>query len=84
VGIEILFYGIGFLWLLLLLRFLQKPIRLILRLFFSTMLGGMLLLLLNTLAIAPLQLAVNPATALITGILGLPGVAAMLFIKLWL
>lgn len=84
-GTEILFYVVGFLWLLLLLRFLRKPIRFIFRLCLNTFFGGVLLLLLNSFGTAAgLHLAVNPATALVTGILGLPGIAAMLFIKLWL
>ncbi len=84
-GMEILFYAIGFGWLLLLLRFFRKPLRLIFRLVLSSILGGIMLMLLNTFGGAwGISLAVNPVTALVAGVLGLPGIAALLFIKLWL
>jgi len=84
-SVEVLIYMAGFLLLLLLLRLLRKPFRFILRILISTLLGGTGLLLLNTFGGAlGISLAVNPVTALIAGVLGLPGIAALLFIKLWL
>ncbi len=84
-GVEVLVYMAGFLLLLLLLRLLSKPLRFILRICISTLLGGAGLLLLNTFGGAlGVSLAINPVTALIAGALGLPGIAALLFIKLWL
>lgn len=84
-GMEILFYAVGFGWLLLLLRFFRKPLRFILRIVLNSIFGGLALMLLNTFGGAwGLSLAVNPITALLAGILGLPGIAALLFIKLWL
>jgi len=84
-SVEVLIYMAGFLLLLLLLRLLRKPFRFILRILISTLLGGTGLLLLNPFGGAlGISLAVNPVTALIAGVLGLPGIAALLFIKLWL
>ena len=80
-----LWLAIGVLILLLLIRALKKPLRFLLRLCIRTALGGATLLLLNTLgAGAGLSLALNPVTAFLCGMLGAPGLGAMLFIKLWI
>lgn len=84
-GMEILLYVAGFAGLLLVLRFLGKSLRFLLRVGISTLLGGALLTVLNTFGTAwHIGIAVNPLTAFLAGILGLPGVAALLFIQLWL
>ncbi len=85
IGMDVLFYMVGFGVLLLFLRFFHKPLRIVLRLVISTLTGGLLLMLLNSLGgTVGISVAVNPVTALIAGALGLPGIAALLFIKLWL
>ncbi|MBQ7037199.1 MAG: pro-sigmaK processing inhibitor BofA family protein [Clostridia bacterium] len=82
---EILLYLGGALGVWLALRFFRKPLWLIFRILLSSLFGGILLMLLNTFGTSVgVCLAVNPVTALLSGILGVPGVLAMLFIKLWL
>ncbi len=78
---ETLIYMASFLLLLLLLRVLRKPLRLIFRLALSSLLGGGTLLLLNSLG---LSLGLNPITALVAGILGIPGVGVLAFFKYFL
>ncbi len=78
---ETLIYMASFLLLLLLLRVLRKPLRLIFRLALSSILGGGALLLLNSLG---LSLGLNPITALVAGILGLPGIGVLAFFKFFL
>lgn len=57
-------------------RVLIVPMRLVWRLCFNGLVGGLGLLGLNILgAFVGIQLAVNPCTALVAGTLGLPGVA---------
>ena len=85
IGNEVFMYMAGVIGLFLVFRCMQKPFKLIFRLLISSALGGLMLILLNTFGAAwGLTLAVNPVTALISGMLGVPGVAALLFIKLWL
>ncbi len=85
IGTEVLIYMVGFAFLMLLLKVFRKPFRFVLRLLISSALGGLMLMVLNTFGGTwGISLAVNPVTALIAGLLGLPGVAALLFIKLWL
>jgi len=85
VGTEILIYIAGFTGLLFLLRFFGKSLRFILRVGVSTLLGGVLLTVLNTFGAAwGIGIAVNPFTAFLAGVLGLPGVATLVFIRLWL
>lgn len=82
---EFLLYLLGAVGIWVLLRFFGKPIRFLLRMVISSVFGGILLLLLNTFgASCGIYLAVNPVTAFLGGVLGVPGVLAMLFIKLWL
>lgn len=54
----------------------------ILRLLFNTVAGAFLLVALS--ALTPLNLPLNPLSALITGILGLPGAALIIVITLFL
>ncbi len=82
---EVLLYLLGAVGICFLLRFFGKPIRFLFRIALSSVFGGILLLLLNTFGASyGICLAINPVTACISGILGVPGVLAMLFIKLWL
>ncbi len=84
-GMEVLLYIAGFGILLLFLRLFAKPLRFVLRVGVNTVLGGILLMLLNSFGSTfGLQLAVNPFTALVAGMLGLPGIFALLLSKLWL
>ncbi len=84
-GKEVLLFLAGGVGILLALRYFRKPFRFIFRILASSLLGGVLLMLLNTFGAGlGLYLPVNPVTALLVGFLGVPGVLALLFIQLWL
>ncbi len=78
-------YMASFLLLLLFLRIFRGPLRLVLRLAVSSLLGGIGLLLLNTFgAAAGIGIAVNPFTAIVAGLLGVPGVAVLFALQIML
>ena len=82
---EVLLYLLGAAGVFVLLRFFGKPLRFLFRIALSSVFGGILLVLLNTFGASfGIYVAVNPVTAFISGVLGVPGVLSMLFIKLWL
>ncbi|MGI6161115.1 MAG: pro-sigmaK processing inhibitor BofA family protein [Christensenellales bacterium] len=71
----ILLYVAG--WLLL------APFKVLLRLLINGVLGGLLLWVVNLLgSIGGISIVINPVTALIAGVLGVPGVIMILVIKL--
>ncbi len=65
----------------LLLYFLKKPVRLFFRFFTRTALGGLLLVLFNTLGF---PMGVNAVTASVVGLLGIPGVIGLYILKTFL
>ena len=68
-------YGFGLLIIYLLARMLVVPLRILAFLLLNGAIGGAALWILNLLgAYFGLHLALNPATALVTGLLGVPGV----------
>ncbi|KYO66100.1 pro-sigmaK processing inhibitor BofA family protein [Thermovenabulum gondwanense] len=75
-------YAFGLLMLYAIARILIAPVRLILKLIYNGIIGGILLVILNMLgAFFGIHIAVNPLTALIAGFLGVPGIILLLFIK---
>ncbi len=81
----ILAYSIGLLILYFLGSTLFKvfkiPVRLIVSIFINSIIGGLLLLLLN---MFNFDIGVNPWNALVIGILGIPGLILLIVLKLLL
>lgn len=76
-------YVLALLAVIVLGRVFLKPIKFILRLVLNTLLGGLVLIILNTFGgRIGIQIGVNPLTALIAGLLGLPGVLLLIAAKL--
>lgn len=76
-------YILGLVGVLILARLLAKPFRILLKLFLNTILGGLLLIVLNTFShVWGLQIGVNPFTAAVIGVLGLPGLLLLILLKL--
>jgi len=76
-------YLLGLLILYILIRARYVPVRLMLFLLYNGVAGGLLLWVINLVAqFAGLHIGLNPVTAVIAGILGLPGIAALLFLRL--
>lgn len=74
-------FGLFLIYLIGLL--LVIPIKVILRLIVNGILGGILLLVFNLIGgIFGLTLAINPLSAIIAGILGVPGIILLLIIKM--
>lgn len=81
---EYLFYILIGLAVLLAIRIFTLPIKFFFRLLWNTFLGFLLLLLFNMLGgLIGLTIGINAVTALIAGVLGIPGVILMLLVK-WL
>ncbi len=80
---SIAIYILGLVGVLIVARLLAKPFKMLMRLFLNTVIGGVLLIVLNTFShVWGLQIGVNPFTAAIVGILGLPGLVLLILLKL--
>ncbi|WP_026486416.1 pro-sigmaK processing inhibitor BofA family protein [Caldanaerobius polysaccharolyticus] len=72
--------GLGILFLLGWV--LIVPIKILLKLIFNTIIGGILLYILNVFgSFTGLSIALNPVTAVVAGLLGVPGIAMMVLLK---
>lgn len=78
-------YAAGVLLLLLLLQVLARPLEVLLRLLGSSLVGGLLLWGINLIG-RPFgfHLGLNPASALVAGVLGIPGVVSLGIMRLLL
>lgn len=78
----ILAFFFGALVIYLLARLLYFPMRLFFRFLINTLAGGLLLLLFNYIgAYWGVQIGLNVVTALIVGLMGLPGVVLLLILQ---
>lgn len=78
----ILAYAFGLLLLYIIGWLLAKPIKLIVRLVYNGIMGGLMLFILNMIGgFFGLRVAINPVTALIAGFLGIPGVILILILQ---
>ena len=81
---EIIFYFLLAAAVILASRIFTLPIKFIAKLLWNTFVGFILLLIFNALgAMIGLTVAVNAATAMTVGILGVPGLVLLLLVK-WL
>lgn len=76
-------YATGIVVLLLLLRVLARPVEILLRIAVNSIAGGLAIWGINLLG-SPvgLHLALNPAAAIVAGVLGFPGVVSLGLIRL--
>lgn len=75
-------YGLGILAIYLVAKLLSAPIRIISRLIFNGIAGGITLLLVNFVGeIFGITVAVNIINALVAGFLGVPGVLLLIFLN---
>lgn len=80
----LLAFGFGILLLYIVGRILLMPIRLVFKLIYNGLIGGVLLWVLNWVgAYFDFSIAINPVTALIAGFLGLPGIIGLVIFKLF-
>ncbi len=78
----VLAYAFGLLLLYIVGRILIMPLKIVLKLMYNALIGGVVLLLLNFLGgYIGLHIALNPVTALVVGFLGVPGVVMLLVLQ---
>lgn len=71
-------YTLGVVFLLLLLHLMAKPLEVLLRVTASSVAGGLVLWGLNSVgALVDFHIGLNPASALVVGVLGLPGLLGL-------
>lgn len=81
----IIAFAFGLLLLYIVGRVLLMPLRLVFRLIYNGLIGGIILWLLNWVgAYFGFTIAINPVTALVVGFLGLPGVILLVVFKLFI
>lgn len=75
-------YGIGILAIYIVAKLLSVPIRIISKLIFNGIAGGITLLLVNFIGeVFGITVAINALSALIAGFFGIPGVVLLIFIN---
>lgn len=81
----IIAFVFGILLLYLIGRLFLMPIRLILKLVYNAIIGGIMLWVVNFIGgYFDFTIAINPITALVAGFLGLPGVILLILFKLFI
>ena len=84
-GIElnvVVAYVFGLIVLYLVGWILLVPLKFVFKLIFNGLIGGIVLLIINLIGgFAGIHIGVNPITALVTGVLGVPGVALLLVLQ---
>jgi inhibitor of the pro-sigma K processing machinery len=85
IGIElsvIFAYALGLILLYVIGYILLFPIKVIIKLIYNGIIGGLLLLIANIIGkLVGYSLVINPMTALIAGFLGVPGVIMLIFLQ---
>lgn len=81
--VSISLYVLGLVAVLVVARLLAKPIKIMFRLLLNTLFGGLALILVNTFFGSwSIHIGVNPLTAAVCGVLGLPGFLLLIVLKL--
>ena len=76
-------YILGLLILFVVTKIFFKPIKFIIRLFANSILGAVLLYVINLLhPVLHIYIGINPITALVTGLLGIPGICLLLILQI--
>lgn len=78
----VLAYAFGLLLLYIVGRVLIMPLKIVVKLIYNALIGGVVLLILNFIGgYIGLHIALNPITALLVGFLGVPGVVMLLVLQ---
>jgi inhibitor of the pro-sigma K processing machinery len=76
-------YIFGLILLYIIGRVFLKPLKFILKLIYNALLGGILLLLVNLpIGFLGIHIGINPITALVAGLLGVPGVIFLTILQM--
>ncbi|MDI3481121.1 MAG: inhibitor of the pro-sigma processing machinery [Tepidanaerobacteraceae bacterium] len=78
----VLAYAFGLILLYMVGRVLLAPIKIVLKLIYNAIIGGIVLVILNFFgSYFGLSIAINPITALLVGFLGVPGIVLLIIVK---
>lgn len=78
----VLAYAMGLILLYIMGRLFIIPLKIVLKLVYNGLIGGIVLLMLNYLGkFIGLHIAINPVTSLVVGFLGVPGVILLIILK---
>lgn len=81
----IIAYAFGIILIYLIGRMLTMPIRLVFKLIYNGIVGGIMLWIVNFVgAYFNFTIGINPITALVAGFLGIPGVILLILFKLFI
>ena len=81
----IIAYAFGIILIYLVGRMLTMPIRLVFKLIYNGIVGGIMLWIVNFVgAYFNFTIGINPITALVAGFLGIPGVVLLILFKLFI
>ncbi|MBP2637263.1 MAG: pro-sigmaK processing inhibitor BofA [Firmicutes bacterium] len=81
----IIAYAFGIILIYLIGRMLTMPIRLVFKLIYNGIVGGIMLWIVNFVgAYFNFTIGINPITALVAGFLGIPGVVLLILFKLFI
>lgn len=78
----ILAYAFGLILLYIVAKVLLLPLRVLLKLLYNAVIGGVILIFLNAAGgYIGVNIAINPVTSLVVGFLGIPGIIMLLILK---
>ena len=78
-------FAAGLVLLFILIRLFYAPLRLAFKLFLNAIAGGVILFLINFAgALCGIYIGINAVTCAIAGVLGVPGIALLLFLQILL
>ncbi len=78
----VLAYGLGIILLFILGRMLVVPLKFVMKLVYNALIGGAVLILINLIGgFFNYHMPVNFITAMITGLLGVPGIILLIILK---
>lgn len=81
----IIAYAFGIILIYLIGRMLTMPVRIVFKLIYNGLVGGIMLYVVNFVgAYFSFTIGINPITALIAGFLGIPGVILLILFKLFI
>ncbi|MBQ7717736.1 MAG: pro-sigmaK processing inhibitor BofA family protein [Clostridia bacterium] len=82
VSVSILTYIGGLIFLIFMLKLFSKPLKVILKLCLNSVLGCLIMVIINSFSqVHGIFLGINPVTAAVCGILGLPGVVLLVLLQ---
>ena len=81
-SMSILAYCLGLVLIYIICRVFSKPLKWFLKLAVSGLMGGFILAAVNLVGgFAGMSISINPLSALITGVLGIPGIALIIILQ---